>query len=78
MVLHNLKCERRFYQDVKEGKKRFELRKNDRAFLVGDLVTLHEVVDGVPTGETLPTFAISYILYGPVYALPAGWCIFSW
>lgn len=38
MKLHILKIEKSYFKDVIEGKKKAELRKNDRKFEVGDLI----------------------------------------
>ncbi|MEH2000388.1 MAG: ASCH/PUA domain-containing protein [Nostoc sp.] len=43
MATHNLKTWIPFYQDVIDGRKTFELRKNDRDYQVGDTLTLIEV-----------------------------------
>lgn len=61
---HTLKTETAYYQAVESGIKTFELRKNDRGFRVGDMVTLVEVVNGIPTGRELDSFEISYVLEG--------------
>lgn len=37
-MLHILKIQRRFYDDVASGKKTFEVRNDDRCFRVGDLI----------------------------------------
>lgn len=39
---HYLKTWPRFFQDVKAGRKPFEIRKNDRDFRVGDILMLSE------------------------------------
>jgi len=72
---HRLKAETHYYQLVEQGIKTFELRVNDRDFQVGDMVTLCEVVLGVPTGRELPPKEIKYILHGGSFALPETHCI---
>ena len=86
MVVHKLKTDSAVFQAVREGKKNFEIRKNDRNFQVGDELWLHETVStgeemakGVPleyTGKVIGV-TITYILNGPVYGLADGWCIMS-
>lgn len=39
---HELKTYPNFYQAVIDGKKKFEIRKNDRCFSVGDVLRLRE------------------------------------
>lgn len=41
-MIHELKTIPPFFQEVKEGRKRFELRKNDRNFQVDDWLMLKE------------------------------------
>ncbi len=42
-MTHRLKTADKFYEAVRTGKKKFEIRKNDRDFQVGDLVVLEEI-----------------------------------
>ena len=72
---HRLKAETNCYQLVESGIKTFELRVNDRGFQVGDMVTLCEVVLGVPTGRERHPKEIKYILHGGSYSLPETHCI---
>jgi len=39
---HNLKIDKKYYQEVSSGNKKFEIRFNDRNFKEGDFVVLHE------------------------------------
>ena len=76
---HCLKLEKRFVQPKLEGRKGWELRLNDRIFLVGDSVEFTIVEDGVPTGETLGPVLITYILTSAesFAGLHPEMCIFS-
>lgn len=49
--VHELKLAQMFFTDVASGKKRFELRKNDRGFKVGDGLRLKEYTNGQETGK---------------------------
>lgn len=40
MKTHELKLDVKYFEDVKSGKKNFEIRKNDRDFQVGDVLEL--------------------------------------
>lgn len=42
-MIHQLKCDSKFFEDVASGKKTFEVRKNDRDFFVGDFLALNEL-----------------------------------
>ncbi len=46
MKIHELKLDTKYFNDVKSGKKNFEIRKNDRDFKVGDILNLHMWHDG--------------------------------
>ena len=45
MTVHNLKLHDKYYDAVKYGFKKFEIRKNDRDFRVGDILVLTRVGD---------------------------------
>jgi hypothetical protein len=72
---HDLKTETAFFQAVERGDKTFEVRKNDRDFQRWDMVVLHEVVNGVPTGRTLDPMEIVYILPGGTYGIAPDYCV---
>lgn len=72
---HYLKTETEYYQAVEKGAKTFEVRKNDRDFKIFDMVILHEVVNGVPTGRTLDPMEIIYILPGGIYGIAPDYCV---
>ena len=72
---HELKTETEYYQAVDRGDKSFEVRKNDRDFKIFDMVILHEVVNGVPTGRTLDPMEIIYILPGGIYGISPDYCV---
>lgn len=78
MKNHDIKCESIYFKEVKDGKKKFELRFNDRDYCIGDMVRLHESNNGIKTGSVLDIGPIIYVLSGPAYGLPEGHCIFNW
>ena len=79
-MLHELKTWPTYFQAVKDGRKRFEVRKDDRGFEVGDDLLLKEFVpadyydpgdkEGY-TGEILHR-KVSYILKGGEYGIEKG------
>ena len=83
---HELKTDPIVFDDIKRGHKTFELRKDDRDYMVGDRLvlrqtaySLEEMQKGSPfryTGDYL-IVKVKYILYGPAYGLLDGWCIMS-
>jgi len=66
-----------FYQDVIDGRKTFELHKNDRDYQVGDTLTLIEVD---PSNELTPTGRqtskeVVYLLTG--WGLQVGYVVLA-
>jgi ParB family chromosome partitioning protein len=62
-VTHELKIRPEFFSAVRSGDKRFELRKDDRGFKVGDRLVLREWDDNGYSGEQV-CCRIDYILKG--------------
>lgn len=76
MTIHELKISPKYFEDVKANKKNFELRKDDRNYQVGDLITLKEYENGEYTGREIKNIPIGYILRDvPEYGLKEGYCI---
>ncbi len=74
--IHELKIIPKYFEDVKSGKKNFEIRKDDRDYKVGDLITLKEYENGQYTGREIKNLPIIYILRGATkYGLMDGYCI---
>lgn len=70
---HDIKIAGAYYDDVASGRKRFELRKNDRGYKVGDSLKMLEFKDGKHTGRIIDADII-YML--EEYAgLEEGYCI---
>ena len=73
---HYLKTETRFYQAVEHGIKRFDLRKNDRDYQIGDIIHLQETVNTIYTGRTIFQLEIRYILFSEdIPGLEKDYCI---
>lgn len=75
MKLHELKILPQYYEKVTSGEKRFEIRKDDRNFKVGDLIRLSEF-ENEYTGRNC-LVEIIYKLDGGNYGLEKGYCILS-
>lgn len=76
MKIHELKITPEYFKDVKSGHKRFELRKDDREYQVGDLLILKEFDKDHYTGHKTRHKTIQYILRDvPEYGLNEGYCI---
>jgi len=86
MIVHELKSDPINFQPDNLNTKKFEIRFDDREFLVGDKLILREtkysseeMKAGKPleyTGRTTHLY-IKYILRGPCYGLMDGWVIMS-
>ena len=76
MQIHELKISPKYFDDVYFDKKRFEIRKDDRDYKVGDLITLKEYENGQYTGREIINIPIRYILRDVAeYGLMDGYCI---
>lgn len=86
MITHELKTDPEVFEAVWCGRKRFEIRKNDRDFQKDDELLLRETLysgaemaAGKPsqfTGRKVSA-RVYYVLHGPCYGLSEGWCIMS-
>lgn len=50
-VNHSLKILPEYFEDVKSGLKKFEIRRNDRHYQIGDILELREFIEGKYTGN---------------------------
>lgn len=71
--VHDVKLGTTFFDDVKTGRKTFELRKNDRGYKEGDTIVMHECKNGTTTGRTIEK-KIVYMLED-FTGLEDGYCI---
>ena len=76
MKIHELKILPEYYEAVRCGDKRFEIRKNDRDFHTGDILRLKEWDGEKYTGEELDAL-VRYILFDWTGGLQDGYCIMS-
>lgn len=69
---HELKTWPPYFQDVLEGRKTFELRKDDRGFREGDVLWLREWVPGRPgfTGRSIRK-VVTYVIAADDELLPS-------
>lgn len=73
---HRLKISPEYYEAWANHKKKFELRKDDRGYEVGDYVWLCEWDGEHYTGRSTSLLQIKYILRNcPQYGLMDGYCI---
>lgn len=60
-MTHHVKIEEQYYEDIENGLKRFEIRKNDRDYKVDDVIILKEIDGDGNFTRRLHTAAITYI-----------------
>ena len=76
-TVHVLKILPEYFDAVRCGDKRFEIRLNDRNFQRGDILRLKEWTGEKFTGEEIDV-AVRYILRADEwYGLQPGWCVMS-
>jgi len=71
--IHELKTWPSYFNEVKTGRKTFEVRQNDRNFESGDVLVLREYDPRTQeyTGREL-AFEAGYILHGDQFGIEAG------
>jgi ParB family chromosome partitioning protein len=76
MKVHSIKLSFLYFDAVATGKKRFEVRKNDRNYQVGDYLRMHEIDScGNETGKII-TAQVDYVL-DKFAGLQDGYCVMS-
>lgn len=74
--VHELKILPEYFEEVLKQNKRFELRKDDRDWEVGDAILLKEWDGEEYTGRVMQLLTIRYILRDcSEYGLQEGYCI---
>ena len=78
MKVHELKILPEYYDAVRFGDKRFEIRKNDRDFHTGDILRLKEFDGKEYTGEEIDV-VVRYILHDFEFpdGIKPGYCIMA-
>ncbi len=75
---HKIKCWPEPFLAVVSGWKKFEFRKNDRDYQVGDKL-LRQEYDPIKeeyTGESCDV-GVTYALHGPAFGVPPGYVVLS-
>lgn len=73
---HCLKCWMEFFDAIRQQKKTFDVRRNDRDFQVGDEVVFQRLDPSkeLPDGSC-EIRRISYILHGNQFGIEEGFCV---
>lgn len=79
-MTHSIKIASRYYEAVLRKDKKFEIRKDDRGYQVGDTVILEEWDEEKEQySGRWQQVKISFVLRNcPEYGLMDGYCIFGW
>ena len=79
MTTHDLKIQAEYFAEVINGNKTFEIRNNDRNFVEGDKVVLHEMAGNPGEGGYVATGrrCAAEIGYVCDYSQPEGQVVFS-
>lgn len=72
-IHHKLKIERNYHHDIIQGRKTFEIRKNDRGFGIGDVVLLRRYENNQYTGDN----TLVEITYITDYEQKEGYVVFG-
>ena len=73
-MVHLIKIDTQYFQDVIEGRKRFEIRKNDRGYKQDDVLVMKEVRCFEETGRAC-VCTVLYILDDQFYLRPGYICM---
>ena len=73
--VHQIRIGASYFEDVRSGKKSFELRKNDRGYREGDILEMMEFSDGKNTGRMVRVL-VTYLIEGHT-GLEEGYCIMA-
>lgn len=77
MKIHELKTVQPFFDQVAEGKKKFELRKNDRDFQRGDILVLREWSNSIGAYMGNEVVVRVTTVLDQFVGLQQGYCILS-
>lgn len=76
-MIHSLKTDSKYFQQIKAKTKKFEMRKNDRGFQIGDTLILDEWRDDSYTSEQIICRVIGILNDWECKAIQDGFCIMS-
>ena len=75
-MTHELKVWPQYFEMLLDGRKKFEVRENDRNFQLGDVLTLREFdPDEKRYNAGMCTKKVTSILYGPKFGIERGYCV---
>lgn len=77
-MIHDIKINSRYFNEILTGKKTFEIRFNDRSYKVNDKLILNEILEDKYTGNKA-TVNVTYILTHDDFpeGIPEGYVVLS-
>ena len=72
-MIHELKLSSKYFDDVQNEIKTFEVRKNDRGYNVGDILILKEVVENDKYTGRIIKVKVTYFF--SLFGLASGYCV---
>lgn len=83
-MVHELKIKECYWKDVWNGRKTFEIRKNDRGYKIGDVIHFHPIDDNgneisieKEFNDKYNNYLITYVFEGGEYGLDKDFCVFG-
>ena len=73
-MTHELKILPMYFQEVWDGKKTFEVRKNDRGYKLNDILVLKEW-DGTKYTGSAVCKRVGYMLTDTIDGIESGYCV---
>lgn len=77
-MIHKLKCIQPYFNEVANGVKDFEVRKDDRNYQVGDRLDLYEGPEDIADNGIFRNHVHKYIKYklpGGSFGIKDGYCV---
>lgn len=78
MITHRVKLHPKYFDRIRSGQKRFEIRKNDRDYQVGDMLSMYPYLGpGIQWGvkENQPEDILAVITYMTTAYQQDGYCV---
>ncbi|HIB5645291.1 DUF3850 domain-containing protein [Klebsiella sp. JB_Kp018] len=76
--IHELKITSRYFNEVFHGNKKAELRKDDRGYKVGDVISLCEWEQQTYTGRKFAVVITHILAVNDVLPMPGNWIPGHW
>lgn len=75
MKEHSLKCWVNYFDAIERGEKTFEVRRNDRGFVKGDVLILERFSPALGYLDKSVRRTVTYILHGGQFGIEPGYVV---